>query len=848
MPDGFLASAGSPAHPLSLGLARRSAKLAAAALLLPILGSTPMVQPGLGPVAASAAAGIAFETPSVVDPIHTNGEPDVAVDPQGRVFVSGPTGTGTQRSTWFGSTDGGHSYRVISPGAPPSPIAGIVDPPGGGDTDIAFDRSGKQYFSDLYALTCLRTAVTSDGGATVAQEIYPAGCSGVPGADRQWLAVYDPAPGTPHLSAYQGATPLIYMAYNNLVNGAQWTKSNDGLTYVAAPLDPPTYAPFGADGYPAIDQVTGKVFQAAGSGNNLLLNIGTPNSSGDLTFLDAPTAAAPNGDSSKLIHIADNLKGSPDTLFTVLSMDSARNLVVAFAISSTVAADRQVFVSASSPTSGWTRWTAPVQVSQAPSMVNVFPWVKAGGPGRADAAWYGSDRVADPSSHSGQVWNTFMAQAVFPVDGAGNVTGAAPTSTMVKVSPHPMHFDDICLSGTGCIESQGNRNLADFFVVNIDRSGAAEVVYDDTSNGLVQDGFTPANLQLVDHAGAGVITVARQSSGPGLFGTAVSGPSNAPIGGLADPAGDARFPVIGGLAVPGFDLLGSHLSLANGVLTVTLQVADLAHPAQTAAQVPGTAFLQYLTRWQVGNTIYYAALEATPAGTHDFYAGQAKSIDLCSVSACFPHVLTYPEPAFGGKRESGRIDCPSQPSPQNPCTATIRVKAADVGSPTGSTLLEEVGSYGLASVAPSGALTNAQAEADQVPLEVDGACCYNFTGAQSTPPPCSEADGSGKFQNQDGEGSFKFDADGCEGDGDAEGVNFVDPKGRSFASTVVASAFYQAGSNQLLLTGQGLDSGQTVDYALTVAQNAGQPGFVNLVLSDGVTIAGNVVNGVLELH
>jgi len=80
------------------------------------------------------------------------------------------------------------------------------------------------------------------------------------------------------------------------------------------------------------------------------------------------------------------------------------------------------------------------------------------------------------------------------------------------------------------------------------------------------------------------------------------------------------------------------------------------------------------------------------------------------------------------------------------------------------------------------------------------------------------------------------------------GVNFVDPKGRSFASTVVASAFYQAGSNQLLLTGQGLDSGQTVDYALTVAQNAGQPGFVNLVLSDGVTIAGNVVNGVLELH
>src|SRR5207249_1159505 len=48
---------------------------------------------------------IKFEVPAVVDPIHTNGEPDIAIDPSGRIFVSGPTGTGTQRSTWFGSVD-----------------------------------------------------------------------------------------------------------------------------------------------------------------------------------------------------------------------------------------------------------------------------------------------------------------------------------------------------------------------------------------------------------------------------------------------------------------------------------------------------------------------------------------------------------------------------------------------------------------------------------------------------------------------------------------------------------------------------------------------------------------------
>src|SRR5438094_7391994 len=192
---------------------------------------------------AVAAPGIAFSTPTVVDPIHTNGEPDIAIDPQGRVFVSGPTGTGTQRSVWLGSVDRGHTFRIINPGLPPNALLGTNAPPGGGDTDINFDRSGKQYFADLYALACLRTATTTDGGATVSQEIYPAGCSGIPGADRQWLAVYDPAPGTPNQSAYTGPKPLIYLEHNNVVSRAQWNMSNSavdlvpggpGLTYMAA--------------------------------------------------------------------------------------------------------------------------------------------------------------------------------------------------------------------------------------------------------------------------------------------------------------------------------------------------------------------------------------------------------------------------------------------------------------------------------------------------------------------------------------------------------------------------------------------------------------------------------------
>src|SRR5207248_10516951 len=211
-------------------------------------------------------------------------------------------------------------------------------------------------------------------------------------------------------SAYTGPTPLVYQEYNNLTgpgpnSGGQWNKSTDGLTYTNAtngvtPATEAVYSPFGPDGYPAIDQQTGKVFQAAGYPNgdgsyDLLLNIGSPDAAGNLSFLDAPTATSGGGpNDAGLIHIADNLPGSPDTLFSVASMDSARNLVVAWAVNTGTPSQYQVFVSASSAASGWHTWTKPVQVSDGSTgsgdAANGFPWIKAGGPGSAEAVWEGS--------------------------------------------------------------------------------------------------------------------------------------------------------------------------------------------------------------------------------------------------------------------------------------------------------------------------------------------------------------------------------------------------------------------------------------------------------------------------
>lgn len=725
--------------------------LAVAALMISL--STPRSS---AQTSRASAGKITFSVPTVVDPIHPYGEPSISFNaPRNQLFASGPTGTGTQRSIWQASVDGGRTFRIITPGPVPTAFQSEIDAPGGGDTDINNDRSGKEYFIDLYALVCDRSATTGDGGATVQQSFN--GCGGQLGSDRPWLAVLDPAPDTPHESAYKGQTPLIYSEYNDL-NGnggngdAQWNKSTDGLNWTNATTGVNTaneiqYAPFGSDGYPAIDQLTGKVFEAAGrsTGNKFAvdLNIGTPDAQGNLTFLDHPASSGGGQNTAALIPIATKLPGGPDTLFTVLSMDTARNLFVVYAVNvANKPAQDQVFVSAASAASGWKKWTKPVQVSDGSTAtgdaVNVFPWIKAGGPGRADAVWYGSDKAVDPSSQANQKWNVFMNQVVFPVNSKGGITGAPPTKTLVKVSPHPAHYNDICLQGTGCITSQGNRNLADFFSMTTDKTGAAEIIYDDTSNGLVQPGFTPGNAQLADHKGAALVTVARQASGMGLYGHRVSGSSNRPVRGLSDSAGDALYPVIGGKNIPGMDILGSSLAYVNSggrKLRVTMKVADLRDASGTAGKIPDTQLLEYVTRWQMGNILYYAGMSTTPSGTQSFYAGKTSSVDLCSVSACDPHVLTYPESGSGGTAEHGTVSCPSKPSDQHPCTITILVAAGDIGQPKPGSLLEEVGGYAFAASHPQGSTTNAQALLDNVPLEVDGVCCYDFNGTSPVPPP-----------------------------------------------------------------------------------------------------------------
>ena len=214
---------------------------------------------------------------------------------------------------------------------------------------------------------------------------------------------------------------------------------------------------------------------------------------------------------------------------------------------------------------------------------------------------------------------------------------------------------------------------------------------------------------------------------------------------------------------------------------------------------------------------------------------------------------TAPPPTVSGTQEKGTLHCPASPTATNPCTITVRVNVGDVGSPTATSLLEEVGAYAFAASHPQNTTTNAQALADNVPLEIDGACCFNFKAAVSNggEPECHEADANGDLHGKgDGDDKhFKVDEDQCEHDiGDDAGgpdVTFSDPSaGVNFQSTQTQALVFDDATHTMTAIGTGFDNGTPVTFVVVAVDNgAGPLDTFSITLSDGYSISGNLAAG-----
>jgi hypothetical protein len=247
----------------------------------------------------------------------------------------------------------------------------------------------------------------------------------------------------------------------------------------------------------------------------------------------------------------------------------------------------------------------------------------------------------------------------------------------------------------------------------------------------------PATLSHDSQCGAPQASGGSRASVARAVAGNVQGSWNAPVRGLVGRAGDALFPVSGGSNVPGLDILDVQLRLnpSANTLTVTQHIVDLLHPELTAAETGGRDYQEYVTRWRIGTTVYFAAMENSTQGRPAFFAGKPESAGSCSVPTCDLRSLAFPEPGLQRdpagldvRVEHGLFMCPGSPSANQPCALSIVVKLGDIGGPGVTSLLSDVGSYSFTSSHPAGyvAAGNILTQQTSLPLRIDAVCCFNY--------------------------------------------------------------------------------------------------------------------------
>jgi hypothetical protein len=547
------------------------------------------------PTPTYVAGKLTFSPATVVDPQRTEGEPLNFLDPKTNDYwESGPFGTTTQNSWIHRSTDNGLEFHIDSPvGLRPDA------PPGGGDTDIAVDDQGYHYFVDLEGLVNLGTAVSNDDGNTWRKNPLAVQNAAV---DRQWFAM-DNGPTT------SAADNTIFMGFHEsevgtyIYSSPGTTGPNDpvgGLVWQNASANAPL--PLASDATCAqlrFDPKYRNLYSACNEGDHVRVTIGhvAPGQRTGIQFHNVALPVSPGG-------------GGPGHLFPALAIDSGGNVYAAWIDD----VDSAVYYTSS--TDQGETWTTPVRVSTAPSATAEFLWAQAGAAGNLALAWYATDTPGQPDSFPSWANDPRGATSVTWWGYAatiGNAASLSPTVAQQRFTEKPMHYGQICNQGIGCTVSSGDRTMADYFALNLDKTGAIRIVYNDTTS---------------QSHGAHLFEV-RQLDGKTITGKRAG--EKIPKSPMKDVTGDAQWPHYSptgaGPNQPQLDLTNVALSMASpSTLRVKMSVADL------SGMLPpfGKTNAVWLTRFQalsVGNfgeeayRIFYVGAESTGGAAPKYFAG-----------------------------------------------------------------------------------------------------------------------------------------------------------------------------------------------------------------------------------
>ena len=438
---------------------------------------------------------ITFDTPVFVSNATTQAaEPSIRVDasdPNKRIWISAPTGLGASTRVikdggdlFWHSDDNGDTWAV-------HPETTIV---GGGDSDATTGTGSVVYVTGL-TLANVTLAASCDNGATF--QTNPTSTIGT-AEDRQWIDMYEDAPkpatpGAPDFLLDIGLIGPARVAFFQITSPPPACPPP-----VAGPLIdtalPTCTTPLQGDCYQwpgnlAVDENTGHVYvtyNTSGPPDKVVVARINGGAAGPVTQLDA--------------NIFTAASGRPDTFdsFTAVAVDTASNVYVVWTERIGGGALGETWSMYAYSTNGGTTWSPPIKVNQLPK-TTTFPWPVAGGDGRLDIVYFGTDATGpSPETVAGSSqWKVYMAQSL-------NATSATPTFTEVAATG-VMHQGSICTSGTGC--GSGTRDLLDFFMIDIDEQGLANIAYTDNFNTPSEGGDAHQEW----------VTFVQQNGGTGLL-------------------------------------------------------------------------------------------------------------------------------------------------------------------------------------------------------------------------------------------------------------------------------------------------------------------------------------------
>ena len=550
------------------------------------------------PVATRTTGTLKLAPATIIDPQRTEGEPLNVIPSATDYWESGPFGTSTQQSWVHRSTDNGLEFHVVSPvGLRPDA------PPGGGDTDIVIDDQGFAYFSDLEALTNVGVAVSTDHGnswrksAISNPEVVE---------DRQWMAADN---GT--TAAADDNT--VFLTLRQIPGGSSIystkgaTAPNDpigGLVYVPASGTPLPISTGSPCGQLKFDPVKRNLYLPCGEADHITIAVAhvAPGQRTNLLFHAVKTPQSPAGD-------------DVSEIFPWLTTDPAGNIYVVW-IAGGNGGNNQVYYTAS--TDEGASWTTPTQVNSPPSNSNTFPEAVAPAVGRLVVSWLGQESSLD-SDAMPSWFNDKQGATRYPWYGyfavISGANGLTPAIAQQRFTSKPMHYGQVCNSGTLCVATGGDRTMADYFDVNYDTSGALRFVYNDTTS---------------QYHGAHLFEI-RQLSG------------RAPASPMADPAGDAQWPHYSptgaGPTLPQLDITNVAVSRTKTGLHFELTVGDLS----TRTAPPGKANAVWLTRFQAKSVgtfgeeayrIFYVGAESQLGGPLRYFVGSGDADTTTPGNGC----------------------------------------------------------------------------------------------------------------------------------------------------------------------------------------------------------------------